>query len=242
MEMTRVLAIITARGGSKRIPGKNIRPFSGKPLLHWTIQAAQECRELFHDLILSTDDAEIAQSAEKAGLRVPYMRPAELATDTAGSLGVVQHATQWIENRDKVQMDWILILQPTSPLRTAEDIRTAIGMATQANSHCDSIVAVSELTVHPVFTKRIDAEGYLRSWSTEEKEGTRKQDAGPPAYARNGAVYLTRRDVLMNSNSLYGEKILPMMMPNERSVDIDTELDFRFAEFLQQQKQKGAIR
>jgi len=242
MEMTRVLAIITARGGSKRIPGKNIRPFSGKPLLHWTIQAAQECRELFHDLILSTDDAEIAQSAEKAGLRVPYMRPAELATDTAGSLGVVQHATQWIENRDKVQMDWILILQPTSPLRTAEDIRTAIGMANQSKSECDSLVSVSELTIHPVFAKRIDAEGYLRSWSTEEKEGTRKQDAGPPAYACNGAIYLTRRDVLMNSNSLYGKRILPMIMPNERSVDIDTEFDFRFAEFLQQQKQKEAIR
>ena len=235
--MDRILAIITARGGSKRLPGKNIRPFNGKPLLHWTIQAAQACRELFHDLILSTDDEEIVRSAEKAGLRVPYMRPAELATDTAGSLRVVQHVTQWIENRDKVQMDWILILQPTSPLRTAEDIRAAIGMASQSKSQCDSLVSVSELTVHPAFAKRIDVEGYLRCWSTEEKEGTRRQDAGPPAYARNGAIYLTRRDVLVNANSLYGERILPMMMPNERSVDIDTEFDFRFAEFLQQQEQ-----
>lgn len=240
--MTRVLAIITARGGSKRIPRKNIRPFSGKPLLHWTIQAAQECRALFHDLILSTEDAGIAQSAEKAGLRGSYMRPAALATDTAGSLGVVQHATQWIENRDKVQMEWILILQPTSPLRTAADIRTAIGMAIQSNAHCDSVVAVSELPIHPVFAKRIDAEGYLRSWSTEEKEGTRTQDAGPPAYACNGAIYLMRRDVLMSSNSLYGERVLPMRMPRERSVDIDTEFDFRFAEFLHRQQEEEANR
>jgi CMP-N-acetylneuraminic acid synthetase len=226
----RILAVITARGGSKRVPGKNIRPFAGKPLLAWTIEAALGCRDQLHGLVLSTDDEAIAQVGREFGAEVPFMRPAELSGDTAGSLAVVQHATRFIEARDGVCMDWVLLLQPTSPLRAACDISAALDLA---RSHdCDSVVAVTEMPTHPVFAKTIDADGLLRPFLLEEPEGLRRQDAGPPAYMRNGAIYLTRRNVLMERNSIYGARIRPCMMPAERSVDIDTDLDFRLAELL----------
>ena len=164
------------------------------------------------------------------GAEVPFLRPAELSGDTAGSLRVVQHATDFIEKRDSVHLDWILILQPTSPLRIAQDIRNAIELT--GNNIYDSVVSVTEMLVHPIFAKKIDGDGFLVAFSMEEPEGTRRQDIKPSAFVRNGAIYLVRRDVLMNQNSIYGEKILPYVMPQNRSVDIDTELDFIFAELL----------
>lgn len=228
MTEPRILAVITARGGSKRVPGKNVRPIAGKPLLAWTIEAALGCRERLHALVLSTDDAEIANVGRQFGAEVPFLRPADLSGDTAGSLAVAQHATRFVEARDGVRMDWVLLLQPTSPLRTSGDIEAAIDRA--AAGVCDSVVAVTEMPVHPVFSKKIDAEGLLQPFLLEEPEGLRRQDAGPPAFIRNGAIYLTRRDVLMEQSSIYGRRIWPCVMPAERSVDIDTEIDFRLAE------------
>lgn len=230
MTKPRILAVITARGGSKRVPGKNIRPIAGKPLLAWTIEAARACGGRLQAVVLSTDDAEIASVGRQYGAEVPFIRPAELAGDTAGSLAVVQHAVRFVEARDNVRMDWVLLLQPTSPLRTSGDIEAAIDLA--AAEACDSVVAVTEMPVHPVFAKKIDADGLLKPFLLEEPEGLRRQDVGPPAYIRNGAVYLTRWDVLMEQNSIYGARIRPCVMPAERSVDIDTELDFRLAELL----------
>lgn len=230
MTEPRILAVITARGGSKRVPGKNVRPIAGKPLLAWTIEAALGCRERLHAVVLSTDDEEIANAGRQFGAEVPFARPAELSGDTAGSLAVVQHATRFVEARDGVRMDWVLLLQPTSPLRTTGDIEAAIDLAVA--DACDSVVAVTEMPVHPVFSKKIDADGLLRPFLLEEPEGLRRQDAGPPAFIRNGAIYLTRRDVLMDQNSIYGARIRPCVMPAERSVDIDTETDFNLAELL----------
>lgn len=226
----RILAVITARGGSKRVPGKNIRPIAGKPLLAWTAESVLACKDLLHDVILSTDDEAIAAVGRTHGISVPFLRPMSLATDASGSLVVMQHATRFVEERDATKMDWLLLLQPTSPLRTAEDIRHAIGLI--ATNNCDSIVAVSEMPTHPVYAKKIDNDGLLRPFLLDEPEGLRRQDVKPLAYMRNGALYMTRRDILMERNTLYGERICPYIMPRERSIDIDTEIDFMLAELL----------
>jgi len=226
----RILAIITARGGSKRLMGKNIRPLAGKPLLTWTIDAAHACNVLLHSVVLSTDDEAIAAHGRACGVQVPFMRPVELASDTAGSLEVVQHATRFIEQRNGVAMDWILLLQPTSPLRTAQDIDAAIALVHQ--NDCDSVVSVTPMPVHPVFAKRVDAAGLVQPFGDAVAETMRRQDATPPAYIHNGAIYLTRRDTLMQANSFYGARSRAYLMPPERSVDIDTALDFNLAELL----------
>ncbi len=226
----RILAIITARGGSKRLVGKNTRPLAGKPLLDWTVDAARQCKASLHNVVLSTDDEAIAAAGRACGAEVPFMRPLELATDTAGSLEVVQHAVRFIEQRDGVAMDWILLLQPTSPLRTRADIDAAIALAQQGG--CDSVISVTDMPAHPVFAKRIDVEGLVQPFGDKVPEGIRRQDATPPAYIYNGAIYLTRRDILMEQNSFYGARTRAYIMPPERSVDIDTQFDFQLAELL----------
>lgn len=234
MNPPRILAVITARGGSKRIPRKNIQLLNGKPLLAWTVEVATQCKDLLYSVVLSTDNDDIANIGRYYGAEVPFIRPANLASDQARSLGVVQHATHFIERRDKVQMDWILLLQPTSPFRIALDIRRAIDLAKV--EECDSVVAVTESPIHPVYIKKIDAQGYLRPFNLQEPEGLRRQDATPSAYVRNGAIYLTRRNILINKNSIFGENIKPYVMPTERSIDIDSPFDFQLAEFFMQIK------
>jgi CMP-N,N'-diacetyllegionaminic acid synthase len=226
----RVLAVVTARGGSKRIPGKNIRNFAGKQLIAWTIEAALGVRGRLHGVVVSTDDPEIASVAKRYGAEVPFLRPAEISGDLARSLPVVQHAVRFVEVRDGVPMDWVLLLQPTSPLRTSGDIAAALDLA--AEGGCTSVIAVCRLDDHPVFAKRIDGNGYLIPFIFEEPEGIRRQDVEPPAYKRNGAIYLTKRDVLMEEGSIYGSSVRPYIMPAERSVDIDSEVDFLLGEIL----------
>jgi N-acylneuraminate cytidylyltransferase len=124
----------------------------------------------------------------------------------------------------------VLVLQPTSPLRISADILNAVALADA--TQCDSVAAVTEAPLHPVFAKKIDDQGMLQPFVLEEQEGLRRQDVSPPAYCRNGAIYLARRAVVMEGNSLYGTRIRPYIMPPERSVDIDTPLDFALAETL----------
>lgn len=226
----RIVAIITARGGSKRLPGKNTRPLAGKPMLAWTADAAKACAPLLHTIVLSTDDEDIAALGRRLGVDVPFMRPAALASDEAGSLEVVQHAVHFIEQRDGVTMDWVLLLQPTSPLRLASDIEATIALA--RSKDCDSVVSITDMPAHPIYAKQIDAQGFLQPFAAGAPDGVRRQDASPRAYIYNGAIYLTRRDILMEKNSFYGSRILPYPMPPERSVDIDTEFDFRLADML----------
>ena len=230
-----ILAVITARGGSKGVPRKNIRPVCGKPLIAYTIETALEVRDRLYRIIVSTDDAEIANISQQYGAEVPFMRPPELAVDKIPTLPVLQHAVRFVEAQDKVRLDWVLLLQPTSPLRTKDDILTALELAQLGN--CDSVISVVQTPTHPLFTKRIEND-QLMSFSDVlvEKEGTRRQDAQPPAYVRNGAIYLTRRDVLMEYNSVWGRFIRPYIMPPERSVNVDGELDLKLAELMLQSK------
>jgi len=224
----KILAIIPARGGSKGVPRKNIRPLGGKPLIAYTIETALAVRGMLHRVIVSTDDEEIAAIARRCGAEVPFMRPPELAADKARMVPALQHAVGFIEERDHLHLDWILLLQPTTPFRAIEDILAAIHLAQKGG--CDSIISVKQVfEVHPILMKRIENDQLL-PFSVEEKEGTRRQDYQPPAYMRNGAIYLTRRDVLMKSDSIWGKVIRPYVMPEERSVNIDSEMDFLVAE------------
>ena len=232
--MPNVLAVIPARGGSKGVPRKNIRPVCGKPLIAYTIETALAAKGLFRRILVSTDDDEIAKVARHHGAEVPFLRPAELANDKAPMIPVIQHAIRYVENDENTRVDWVCLLQPTEPFRTVQDIEQAMTLA-QAGG-CDSVISVVQVfSVHPILMKRIDA-GHLLPYCIEEKEGTRRQDYSPDAYMRNGAIYLSRRDVLMERHSLWGDVIHPYVMSPERSVGVDSELDLKLVELLMQEQ------
>lgn len=233
----KILAIIPARGGSKGVPHKNVRLVAGKPLIAYTIEAAIAVSERIHRLVVSTDDEEIARVARQYGADVPFLRPAELSGDRIPMVPVLQHAIHTIEAQDGLSLDWVLLLQPTAPLRTANDIRAAIDLAERGD--CDSVISVVQVfATHPILMKRIE-NNQLLPFCIEEKEGTRRQDYQPPAYMRNGAIYLTRRDILVERNSIWGEIIRPYVMPEERSVSIDNELDLKLAALMIQEQRKA---
>jgi CMP-N,N'-diacetyllegionaminic acid synthase len=234
----KILAVITARGGSKGVSRKNIRLVFGKPLIAYTIEVALQLSNQLYRIITSTDDVEIATISRQYGAEVPFLRPHDLAADNTPTLPVLQHAVRFVEEQDNVRLDWVLLLQPTSPLRTKEDILATLEVA--QDYICDSVISVVQAPIHPLFMKRIE-EGQLLSFSDElvEKEGSRRQDAQPPAYIRNGAIYLTRRDILMEHNSIWGCNIRPYIMPAERSVNIDNDIDLKLAENLIQSSAKA---
>jgi CMP-N-acetylneuraminic acid synthetase len=237
MDAGRVLALIPARGGSKGVPRKNLREVGGKPLLAHTIECALARRGRFHRVIVSTDDPEIARVARAAGAEVPFTRPPELAADTAPMAPVAQHALRWVEQADGLRLDWLCLLQPTAPLRAPEDLDAALDLAAAGGS--DAVISVVRVfAVHPILMKRIEA-GRLLPYCVEETEGTRRQDYQPPAYMRNGAVYLVRRDVLLERGSLWGDVIRPYVMPESRSLSVDGELDLRLADLLLRERAAG---
>lgn len=219
--------MIPARGGSKGIPRKNIATLGEKPLLDYTIEAASRALSHITRLVVSTDDEEIAGLARRAGAEVPFVRPANLATDRARTVDVVVHALETLE-RDDEPYDWVLLLQPTAPFSSPSDIIEAVELA--AKGACDSVISVVRvLDGHPARIKQVK-DGYLEAFCVPEVEGMRRQDLRPPAYARNGAIYLTRREVVVNQKSMRGDRIRPLVMPPERSVNIDEPLDLLLAE------------
>lgn len=218
------LALIPARGGSKRLPRKNVLPCSGRPLIGHTIAAAQAVRPVLGGIMVSTDDAEIAEVSRAAGADVPFMRPAAIASDDASSLDVVRHALSWIDAAGGWKPEWVLLLQPTSPLRQACDIEAAIAIA--ASQQCDSIISVVQLGHdHLHNAKRIE-DGVLKPFYLES-DLLEEQ-----AYVNNGAIYLTRAAVIRDQGSLYGKLSRPYVMPHERSIDVNTALDLQFASWL----------
>jgi CMP-N-acetylneuraminic acid synthetase len=202
-------------------------------LIVHTIEAALAASDVLHGVVVSTDDREIADVARIAGAEAPFLRPAELSGDAAPSLPVVQHAVQFVEERDGVRMDWVLLLQPTSPLRTADDIRAAAERARIGD--CTAVISVVEAGLHPYLMKRIEGDRLL-PFDDSQLPVHSPQDLAPKAYLVNGALYLTRRDVLFDGDSLYGDAVEPYIMPRERSVDVDTEEDLFLAEILMQRR------
>jgi len=223
-----VVAIITARGGSKGLPRKNVLPLAGKPLIAWTISAALQSK-CFTRIIVSTDDEEIAQVAREWGAEVPFMRPSELAEDDSSHVDVVENAVRWMEDTEKEFPDYIMLLQPTSPLRAAEDINGAIDMS-QANDAI-AVVSVSEAVNHPYLTKRISYDGTLADYVSNASSDLRRQVL-PPAYALNGAIYLIRRNAFLEYRILWPTGTYAYVMPPERSIDIDTSWEFHVAELI----------
>ena len=216
------------------MPRKNIRAVCGKPLIAYTIETALAAEHLFRRVLVSTDDSEIADVSRRYGAEVPFLRPAVLADDKAPMTPVLQHAVRFAEEDGNIQFDWVCLLQPTEPFRTVEDIEQALSLGLM--EQCDSVISVVQvLSVHPILMKRID-DGRLVPYCIEEKEGTRRQDYQPAAYMRNGAIYLTRRDVLMKHSSIWGNVIRPYIMPPERSVGVDSELDFKLVELLMREQ------
>ena len=226
--MSQVLGLITARGGSKSIPRKNIRPLAGKPVIAWTIDAALQSRTLDR-VVVSTDDEEIAQVARECGAAVPFMRPAELACDDTPHIEVVRHALQRLESGEEYRPDYVVLLQPTSPLRTSDDIDAAVEVSEKNGS--DAVVSVCLTHHHPFLVKRIDEDGNLEDFLPSPLAYERRQDL-PPAYFINGAIYLTRRRVLLDEHTFLPHRTLPYIMPGERSPQIDDLSDFRVIEFI----------
>lgn len=226
--------MIPARGGSKGVLRKNVRFICGRPLISYTIETALKVQHLLYRVIVSSEDEEIATIARQYGADVPFLRPPELSGDNVPTLPVLKHAAEFVEKRDGVTLDWILLLQPTDPFRSEEDIRAALDLAQEGG--CDSVISVVQVfSVHPILMKRIE-DNRLLPYCIEEKEGTRRQDYQPPAYMRNGAIYLTRRKVLMEKNSIWGEVIRPYVMPQERSIGVDSELDLKLVEILMKER------
>lgn len=218
----RVLGLIPARGGSKGIPGKNVRLLGGKPLLAWTAEAALASRRLSR-VVLSTDDEGIAEAGRRCGLDVPFLRPAELARDDTPTLPVVRHALESLEDR----FDAVCLLQPTSPFRRAADVDGCIALLEERG--LDAVVSVlpvpAEHNPHWVFFE--DGDGLLRLATGEEQPIPRRQEL-PPAFHRDGSVYVTRREIVMGG-SLYGRRLGGYLMP-EAGVNLDTPADWERAE------------
>jgi CMP-N-acetylneuraminic acid synthetase len=225
----RVLGLIPARGGSKGVPRKNVRLLCGKPLLQYTAEAALMAKRLAR-VVLSTDDEEIAAVGRRCGLEVPFRRPGHLAEDTTPMLPVVQQAVRWMEAEGHF-FDAICLLQPTNPLRRAGDIDACIELLEAGGA--DAVVTVlpvpEEYNPHWVYFQGED--GSLRLSTGERWPISRRQDL-PPAFHREGSVYVTRRNVLMEGDSLYGRRLVGYCLSAERSVNIDSVEDWERAEKL----------
>jgi N-acylneuraminate cytidylyltransferase len=219
------LVIIPARGGSKGVPGKNIRLLNGKPLIQYTIDAAQE---VFPNdsICVSTDSQEIKNCVEILGLNVPFMRPLELATDESSSYDVLMHALRYY-NKIGYYPTSIILLQPTSPLRTANHIKESIELY-QSYKDIDMLVSVTETKSNPYYSLfEENSDGFLIK--SKESNFTRRQDC-PKVWESNGAIYVISVESLRNYGSLFLQKIKKYVMPEKYSIDIDTELDFQLAE------------
>lgn len=225
----RVLGIVTARGGSKGIPRKNVALLLGKPLLAYTAEAALASNRISRT-VLSTDDPEIARVGRQLGLEVPFLRPAELAKDDTPTIPVLQDVVRRLEDAGDCY-DAILTLQPTNPLRRVEDINGAVELLERTGA--DSVISFSDVGErHPARMKRIDADGRVSDPPfAEEFEGKPRQQL-PKLYLRDGSIYLTRRAVLMEQSSLKGSDCRAWLMPEERSLNIDTPFDLLLAEQL----------
>lgn len=222
----KVLGVIPARGGSKGVPRKNLRMLCGKPLLAWTAEVALAslCLE---KVILSTDDEEIAELGRQLGLEVPFLRPAELATDEAPTLHVLQHAIAHYKALGDT-FDAVFTLQPTNPLRTVEDIQGATELLEATGA--DSVISFADAgDKHPARMKQIGEDlRVIDPPFAEAVEGMPRQQL-PKYYLREGSVYLTREDVIVQQNSLKGRDCRAWIIPPERAVNLDTELDFLLA-------------
>ena len=210
------------------MPGKNILPFCGKPLIAWTIEAALECKYLDR-VIVSTDSEEIAETARSFSAEVPGLRPRELALDNSSAIDVYIYLWKKLTGKAKSNPVPFVVLQPTTPLRTTEDINNAVKLFLEKEA--DSVISVSEASHPPVWAKKIDENGILKDYfKTADSLANRQQI--PAAYMPNGAIFILTNSLVTEKRTYYSDKTYPYIMPFERSIDIDNIWDFRIAEHI----------
>lgn len=221
------IAIIPARGGSKRLPSKNIKILGDKPLIAWTIDAAIKSK-VFDHVFVSTDSEEIASISREYGAEVPFLRPAELASDTATTNDVVIHLVDWYEAENSTKVSTITILQPTSPLRNVTHINEAFAEMKAKNAK--AIISVCELE-HPIqFCNQLDSDKSMAGFIKQE-DIKRTQDLSP-TYRLNGAIYIFDRSYVSRMNELYSKGTFAYIMDSKLSIDIDTQDDFDLVNYI----------
>ena len=231
----KILAIIPVRGGSKGIPGKNIKLLGGKPLLAYTSELALQSKYLT-EVIVSTEDEPIGEVAKSLGVQVPFMRPMALAQDDTPTIDVLIHALEWYKNQT-IFFDAVCLLQVTSPIRTLEFLDKAIEKFMA--SDCDSLVSVQKVPqeYNPHWTFEVNEEGNLKIATGEAEIIPRRQEL-PTAYHRDGSIYITKTDVLLKEHSLYGKSTAFIESDPDFYVNIDTMEDWEKAEAMIQNKLK----
>lgn len=233
----KVLSLITARGGSKGIPGKNIADLGGKPLIAWTIGASL-ASPFVGRTIVSTDDEKIAEVSRAFGADVPFMRPPELSADNTPHVPVIQHAVKYLEDNFNEFYDYILLLQPTVPFRSTEDIDNAIRLVEEKVP--DALLSACEPENHPSLVKKLDDSGFMDYFLPRDEKTYMCRQSLPEVFIDNGAIFLTKRDVLMERDLIHpaGSTII-YLMPRERSLDIDTPWDLYIARLIVDDIQKN---
>jgi len=229
-----ILGVIPARGGSKGLNKKNIKPLMGIPMINYTIQASLDSK-LMEDCLVTTDSEEIASIAKRAGAWVPFLRPADLSGDHAPTHPAIQHAIDFYESSKKIRVDHVIVLQPIAPLRTADDIDGAIKKYSRHQPEGDSLISVCRADDFHPQTLYKKAEPFLEAWEERTVYTKRRQEL-KTVFWRNGAIYISRRDLVMDQGRIIGDHLLYYEMPWSRSVNIDGLWDFKVAELFLKNK------
>ena len=233
IEKNKVLAIIPARGGSKGLPGKNIRQICGKPLIAWTIEKAKKSQYL--DMILvTTDSPEIAFISRQFGAYVPFLRPAAMATDQASTYDAIRHALGFLKENESKEFDYIVLLEPTSPLREDDDIDRMLEQLISCERDFDSIISVGEVGEHPSIMKRL-AGPQLEPFCVELAQTTRRQD-NEPAYFPYGVAYIAKTEALLAENTFYTTRCTYFTIKRYQNYEIDDIYGFLCTESIMKQE------
>ncbi len=232
----RILYVVTARGGSKGVPKKNVKEIGGLPLVAYKIISAKRTK-FEKRIIVSTDDNEIAEVSKRYGAEVPFIRPDYLASDTASSMDVVSHAIEWIDNNDMQKYDYVCMLEPSSPFMSYRQMDEALDMMIERDA--DTMLGMKLVDVSSVFIHPLDNNGHLSNHynAIRNMKSVRRQDQ-VPEYTMNGCIYVAKYEYFKNNKSFHSVNSVPYIMPEEFSIEIDSPLNLLFARFL---AENGAI-
>ena len=227
-----ILGFIPARKGSKRLPNKNIKYLCGKPLISYTIEATQKSKHITR-VVVSTDSSEIAGIAKKGGAETPFLRPAKIARSDSTEMDFFLHALDWFERHESYIPDLIVLLYPTSPFRKPETIDRAVEKMLE-HPEADSLRSIRPCSEHPYKMWQIEKDGYLKPFvkTNDTSLQTLSTQLFPTVYIQNASIYITKPSTIINKNSPIGEVVIPFVMNEVESIDINTLLDFKYAEML----------
>lgn len=228
-----MIAIIPARGGSKGLPGKNIKSLCGKPLIAYTIEAALHAKAIDR-VIVTTDSEEIADVAKEYGAEVPFLRPAELAGDTSSAVDVYMHAVTYLEEQGSASIEKFMVLLPTAPLRTSHNIEEAIRLFEQEQA--DTLISMKQAETPISWYYRRDDNGRVSNLGLDSRNAVQNRQVNETFYVPNGAIYILDKKLLREKRTYYSNNTISYIMDEKSSVDIDNEIDFMFAEMLVQKR------